>query len=603
MVAFRPMLDPMRIARMPAVARAAMASLAVSTVVLAGGCAEEPNPGVTPPDNQLFFPAGLLLDPRQGEKGSNFLYVVNANSDLGFNSGSIVAIDLKAFFDRWFDEQLRTVYPYCDDEQGEEDGQSEDDGPREPFKCVLDAGSQTSDAYPCRRLALRPQVVECDEEQFVKERVRIGDFATFPAATQPGTDGSFRIFVPVRGDPSITYIDVDPAGSEADSPPVMSCDQQSEADPLRCGDEHRLTHLRNDEELAELDREPFNIVMTEDYAFVAHSQGGTLTLVDLDGIDESGKPAIVDAQGVFASQQGERPGGFGLAIRPCDVDGNAPTLTQACSRPLVYGSFRYAQLLSSFTADTLELPPHARRVDECRDPDNPCLERPNMASPDSCFSDVDGDGEPDRPEPPEEPESDDMDEDDSGPPQAFLGPYCASPADIGEACAVVCEAQLLGAVRFFPGGLFPPEGGAILGDIAFPEGSNGDVLYAVQTNPGALLELNTALDESGEPRDVPARPPVELCEDPTRMKIAGGRAYISCFQAASVFVVDLASFRVVDTVVTGTGPNDLVVDEVRGILYVANTLEASISVIDIREDSRNQFKELARIGLQEPFSQ
>jgi DNA-binding beta-propeller fold protein YncE len=68
-----------------------------------------------------------------------------------------------------------------------------------------------------------------------------------------------------------------------------------------------------------------------------------------------------------------------------------------------------------------------------------------------------------------------------------------------------------------------------------------------------------------------------------------------------VFVVDLDAWLVVDTIITGTGPHDLVVDPVREMLYAANALEASVSVIDLGQDRPTRFKEVARIGLREPF--
>ena len=101
-------------------------------------------------------------------------------------------------------------------------------------------------------------------------------------------------------------------------------------------------------------------------------------------------------------------------------------------------------------------------------------------------------------------------------------------------------------------------------------------------------------------------PPLELCEDPTRMRLyeEDGKRYalVSCFRAALIYIVDLQSFRVVDAVVAGTGPYELEIDRPRRLLYVANNLESSISVIDLARDRPTRFREIARIGLQEPFS-
>ena len=321
---------------------------------LLGGCSD-PNTGIDPPVGNLFFPEGLLLDPRTppGE-AARYLFVSNGNNDLNFNGGSVSVIDLEAFFDAWSGEgpadadgnptRSYVPYPYCE-------------GPGR--RCVLDVGSHVTDDFPCRRLGLLPQVVECDEGPFVVDGVRLGDFSTHIAASNEPS-GTPRLWIPVRGDPSITYIDVERAWPAA---PDLDCGQRRGAgealDESLCADDYRLTNLRNDETLTELPREPFNVHVSESpdyrYAFVAHSAGRALTVIDLDGLEGTDEPAIVDINEIFApSGTGVRTGGFGLATRPCgacgvpgeeDIPGfNEPAVTRECTRPLVYASLRY-QLL------------------------------------------------------------------------------------------------------------------------------------------------------------------------------------------------------------------------------------------------------------------
>jgi hypothetical protein len=186
----------------------------------------------------------------------------------------------------------------------------------------------------------------------------------------------------------------------------------------------------------------------------------------------------------------------------------------------------------------------------------------------------------------------------------FVGAFCGRPEDLGEPCALICEPRVHTERRFFPGGLDPIQGSAepVLGDIAFGDAEGRD-LYVLQTNPGALIHVDTDIDIDGEPRNLPARPPVEICAQPSRMVTWENWAFVTCFGAAEVFVVDLQAFRVVDNEVIGTGAHSLLIDPERQLLYVANALENSISILDLRARSRNQFREIARIGLQEPFSQ
>ncbi|MCA9705540.1 MAG: hypothetical protein KDK70_06825, partial [Myxococcales bacterium] len=101
--------------------------------------------------------------------------------------------------------------------------------------------------------------------------------------------------------------------------------------------------------------------------------------------------------------------------------------------------------------------------------------------------------------------------------------------------------------------------------------------------------------------------------EPSRMKIYEERdadgtpvqryALITCFRAALVYIVDLEALRVVDAVVVGTGPHDIAIDEAREAAYVINNLESSVSVIDLSRHRPTRFQELARLGLQDPFSQ
>ncbi len=538
--------------------------------LLALGCGD-PNTGVDPPVGNLFFPEGLQLDPRTPEdRAARYLFVSNGNNDLSFNGGSISVIDLEAFFDAWTADgpigadgtptDSYEIYPFCD-------------GPGE--RCVLDVGAPTTDDFPCRRLGLLPQVVECDEAPFVVDGVRLGDFSTLISASQEPS-GTPRLWVPVRGDPSITFIDVQNSWPD---PPDLDCGQvqvDGEAlDEARCASDHKLTHLRNDGSLDELEREPFNVHISEGdgfrYGFVAHSSGPQLTVIDLDGLQGGDdRPAIVDSQRIFLPTSNVvRTGGFGLATRPCgpcgdEDDGeagfNVPSITQDCTRPLVYGTLRFQLLATSFTAsgiDEAELPEGAAERTSC--------------------------------------------EDDAG---NYVGPYCASPDEVGQACALVCEPQVRSQLRFPVGGIDPlnQSVGAALGDVRFGDAC-GNELYTLQTSPGALLRLDTSLD-AGEPNDIPAGRPIEVCDQPSRFEIWPERslAFVSCFQGAYLYVVDLAAEQVIDTVITGTGPHDVALDEVREMLYVTNLLEGSVSVIDVGLDRRTRFKEIARIGLQEPFS-
>lgn len=565
----------------------------------AAGC-QDRNLGVDPPLSQLAFPSGLYVDDTvtDANGAAKYLFVANGNNDLRFNAGTVATVDLERFWDAWFDTATQTSFAYCTTRPASEGVD----------QCIEPPGGPTSDQRPCRRLALKPQVIECDEKPFIDDDliVHVGDFGTVLTASQESdSNGDFtRLWLPVRGDPSLTYIDIRPS---SDGRVSLDCDQGGRAgdsNPRRCGDRSRLRYARNDEDLNELGREPFTMLVTEQgeqrLAFVAHASGSQLTLIDLDGVRGGSGPAIVDQPDLFF-RDGIQLGGFGLAQRPCfaqgegplgalDPEPNVPSITGGCSRPMIYAGYRLAPFVTSFTASGLALPEGSDYVDPRQRQD--CF----VDVPLSCGGTVVGcTADPDQ-----------CAGDSASCQSVYAGQYCATPDQLGQPCALICEPQVRSDRTLRPGGLFPSQAGPVLGDLAFAD-VRGDTLLVLQTNPGALLVVDTSLGSDGEPVDQPSSPPIEVCAEPTRMVVYddhGQRfALISCFAAALIYVVDLEARRVVDTIVVGTGPHDLTLDVVREVLYVANTLESSVSVVDLSRTRATRFQELARIGLQEPLKQ
>jgi hypothetical protein len=163
------------------------ASLALALLVVAvgGGCSFGES-GIAPPSNRIFLPAGLAID-RSGE----FLYVVNSNSDLRFNAGTVVAVPALGPKDVSAIRALPTTLP-----------------------CTKTRFSRTeavSESFCCIDMTDR-NVVNCNDPQFIQAdaTIQIGSFGG-PIAVQSfqrnGVDVR-RLFVGVRAEPSITYADV-----------------------------------------------------------------------------------------------------------------------------------------------------------------------------------------------------------------------------------------------------------------------------------------------------------------------------------------------------------------------------------------------------------
>lgn len=536
--------------------------------ILALGCVApllscgEGNPGIDPPSDEFIFPNGVLLDPRvdsaptgdactvdedcgdglacggggQCRPTTRWMFVTNANSDRRYNAASLIPVNLDDFWATF--ARPEAIGPAGAD---------------------IDAGFEPGDAigedgpWPCRRVANLPQVVECTEQPFVQAEATT-HFGNFPGPAvawydQPGEQAA-KIFVPVRGDPSVTYMELR-GGLDSPDSLAISCDQNgADIGGRRCGSDYRLRFLRNDPDSTRLSREPFRIHIGEQgdepLAYVTHQGDPDLTLIALDGLSTGGdgRPAIVHQTNVLAAD-GSFPGGFGIAERPCDPD-NAPLSSDGCTRPLVYASLRWQRAIQSLTTVSHE-------------------------------------------------------------PLEGSEQFCASPEELDQVGAIICEPRAEAVFRFSAGTLPVPGlslSRPILAGVAFS--TSGDELYVVQSNPGAVLRIDTSIAPDGDPRNFPAAQ-VEVCAEPTSIRVySDGEneyALVTCYRSAEVYIIDLPSFTVAGLTRAGIGPDAMAVDLAREVVYVANSLDATISVIDMSRTRASRFTEIARIGLQEPYSQ
>jgi hypothetical protein len=154
-------------------------------VAVGGGCSFGES-GIAPPTNRIFLPAGIAID-RSGE----FLYVVNSNSDLRFNAGTVVAVPALGPKDVSAIRALPTTLPCTKTRFSRTEAVSES------FCCVDMTDSN---------------VVNCNEPQFIQSdaTIEIGSFGG-PIAVQTFQRNGVevrRLFVGVRAEPSVTYADV-----------------------------------------------------------------------------------------------------------------------------------------------------------------------------------------------------------------------------------------------------------------------------------------------------------------------------------------------------------------------------------------------------------
>ncbi len=196
--------------------RLVSALIAAATCVAAIGCGLSQE-GIGPPNNTIFFPGAIRVDPNN----SRWLYVVNSNSDLRYNDGTLVAVDLEAVkADRALDSawgncpSVNYIYPSS--------------SPAKPPP----NGPDSFSAYCCWD-TLDRNVLNCDERGYVKSAVKIGSFGSAIEIQPPdptpnpnydprqATQKS-RLFMGVRGNASITWVD-------ATQTPVSTTDRRRRA--------------------------------------------------------------------------------------------------------------------------------------------------------------------------------------------------------------------------------------------------------------------------------------------------------------------------------------------------------------------------------------
>jgi hypothetical protein len=164
------------------------------------------------------------------------------------------------------------------------------------------------------------------------------------------------------------------------------------------------------------------------------------------------------------------------------------------------------------------------------------------------------------------------------------------------------EARLLGA------NIEAADPRPLTGGMAFEDPELGERLLIVHTTPPGLSRIDMSLDEQDNPR-LELLATVNLCGNPNlvsvyRPGLDGGvgpaLALVSCYGSDQLAVVDLGVFIVVETIDLGDGPNELLIDDARDWLFVANTAESSISIVDLDASRPSYLRELATLGLATP---
>ncbi len=213
------------------------AFFACAAAVGLSGCFP-PGDGKEPELSQIYFPVGIAVSP-----GATRMYVANSNFDLQFNAGSLQVYDLDA---------LRARLPvYCTSDASCGDGERCDLDPTEENSdapshwCVASSGPNAgrpcgvaSETTPAERILAPGRCAPFDPTSggVILEAVEIGAFATDVIYRQNPNGPGGRLYIPVRGDATLHWIDVDD-DTEPSVGLELDCGQSGKNSA--CDDEHR----------------------------------------------------------------------------------------------------------------------------------------------------------------------------------------------------------------------------------------------------------------------------------------------------------------------------------------------------------------------------
>ncbi len=501
--------------------------------------------GTSPPPKGFYYPVGLAVS---GD--GKYLYAANSDFDLQWNGGTLQSYDLA---------QIRTDTAQLIRANNPLTGVTADTsaipflGGRGPA-CVVSGPS-----IPLEETCAPP----VDSSRYVRWNATIGAFAT---DLQIGLGGQ-RLFVPVRGDATLTWADLDTTNGH------FNCGAGADG---RCGADHQAGSVRDpgNSRQVSMPGEPFGMAQTEDGTAIAitHQTDTKTTLFRTRGTDPLASPSVqfvldglpLGGDGIVAVPHDD------IAVTRCEKVSNKPP----CVRPAFLQTSRNVaevDLLRYYDDDgsTLSRPFIAREVAYGLSTNSGGFDSRGIAIDTTpraaCRARL--------------------------PAGTALG---ASPPDPGDvACGQV-------PARVFIANRSPPS--LVVGEIGGPSGS-GDGTY----DPDRLVLTGN----------------VPLAEGPSRVYVApivdaagGGalsvRVFIVCFDSSTVFVYDPDAQAVENVIYVGPGPfamafdpfttdamaihaADGVTDTALGLrpyrfAYVASFRDSFVQVIDLDATSPRTFE-------------
>jgi YVTN family beta-propeller protein len=166
------------------------------------------------------------------------------------------------------------------------------------------------------------------------------------------------------------------------------------------------------------------------------------------------------------------------------------------------------------------------------------------------------------------------------------------------------DLSLVPAEHFFSPA-FLPNGADVRGILFSADGKRAYVLHRndfdTLANPAGLAVLDRSPLADGTPSNRPIAV-MQVCNGPTAMQMRdvgrGDRIFVTCYDDGQIYVIDPVALTVTGIIDAGAGPIGLVFSaRDKGMAYVASFANSHLSVIDLRPGSPTENRVLLRIGL------
>jgi YVTN family beta-propeller protein len=130
---------------------------------------------------------------------------------------------------------------------------------------------------------------------------------------------------------------------------------------------------------------------------------------------------------------------------------------------------------------------------------------------------------------------------------------------------------------------------------------DGKLLYVVNRRPPSIQIFDTSPGPDGFATNRPTGAS-DICAAASTLTVVdagdGERAYVTCFQDGTLYVVDpRGQSRVEDIITVGRGPFSIAASKALKQLYVTNFLEDTIAVVDVNPASPTKNRVVLRIGI------